>query len=55
MIDGAMFGGLFTLGSGAVLSGCTGGYGGTVGKCVGETVGGIVITLGYDAGNSLAG
>ena len=55
VIGGAMFGGLFTLGSGAVFGGCTGGYGGTAGKCVGETAGGVVSTLGSDAGNSLAG
>ena len=55
VIGGAMFGGLFTLGSGAVFGGCTGGYGGTTGKCVGETAGGVVSTLGSDAGNSLAG
>ena len=50
-----MFGGLSTLGYGAVFGGCTGGDGGTAGKCLGETVGGVVSTLGYDAGKSLAG
>ena len=50
-----MFGGLSTLGYGAVFSGYTGGYGGTTGKCVVEIVGGVVSTLGSDAGKSLAG
>ena len=55
VIGGAMFGVLFTLCSVAVFGGCTGGDGGTAGKCVGETVGGVVSTLGSDAGKSLAG
>ena len=55
VIGGAIVGGLSTLGSGAVFGGCTGGYGGTAGKCVGETVEGAVSTLGSDAGKSLAG
>ena len=55
VIYGAIFGGLYTIGSGAVFGGCTVGDGGTAGKCVGETVEGIVSILGSDAGNSLAG
>ena len=54
VIGGAMFGGISTLGSGAVFGGCTGEDGGTAGKCVGETMDGIVSTLGSDAGNSFA-
>ena len=55
VIGDAIFDCLSTLGSGAVFGGCTGGDGGTAGKGVGETMGGVVSTLGSDAGNSLAG
>ena len=48
VIGGAMLGSISTLGSGAVFGGCTGGDGATAGKCVGETVDGIVSTLGSD-------
>ena len=55
VIGDAIFGGLSTLGYGAVFGGCTGGDGGTAGKCVGDTVDVIVSTLGSDEGNSFAG
>ena len=54
-MGGAMFDGFPTLSCGALFGGCTGGDGVTAGKCLGETVGGVVSTLGYDAGKSLAG
>ena len=54
-IGGAIFGALYTLGSGAVIGGCTGGDGGTAGKGVGETVDGIASTLGYDSGEFFSG
>ena len=55
VIGGAIFGGLSPLSYGAVFGGCTGGDGGTAGKCVRETVDGIFSTLGSDAGNSFSG
>ena len=55
VIGGEIFSGLSTLGSVAVFGGCTGGECGTASKFVGETVEGIVSTLGSDAGNSLSG